>query len=183
MTNSTTQARDFIIAFAIGASAGVFCSKMTKPMSSTTTYFVKSIQSRYPIPDDELSILLNVLKLKKRSMPDYNATDARCIYFPTDWTFADHEIRCIAHTQPLFFKFNLISGCLLNHDAVACKATLAQLCKQLLPQDSLSYLPTSWLIHEIDDVPKTERLLLIAKTNRQRQSSTLIFDASKCPDL
>ena len=186
---SSSRKSDLIIALALGMCIGIVYSKVNNyskqnnNLGEAVTYFVKHDVSRYPIPEDELRILFDTFQLKKEQYPDYARKTSKCILFPIDWTFADRELRCVANTHSDFFHHNLISACLMNHDMITCKATLARLSKNLLPKKSLEHLPKSWLLDELHTIPKLAGVLLIAKTNRQRQSSTLIFDSSDVPEL
>lgn len=149
---------------------------------------IKNPASLYPIHPDEQMILTEHLGLRAfdsyDTIPDWRKKSHRFIYYPTDWQFADAEVKALQLREPQAFRRSMILPCLIDHDQLACKAALILNVKHLLGKDALKYLPRSWSLQEWQSEQSNESdFMCIAKTNLQRQCATMLFHASEAPTI
>ena len=151
---------------------------------------IKNPASLYPIHPDEQIILTEHLGLRAfdsyDAVPEWRKKSHRFIYYPTDWQFADAEVKALQLREPQAFRRSMILPCLIDHDQLACKAALILNVKNLLGKDAMKYLPRSWSLQEWQSEQSTDNkfdLMCIAKTNLQRQCATMLFHASEAPSL
>lgn len=149
-------------------------------------YFVQKQETLYPLNADDVSVLKDLFGLRKRNDVS-SKIKAKCIYFPADWTFASQEILALRNCMnTAHFDRSLISACIINHDALACKASLVQSVGQHFGPEGMKYLPRSWTLDEWSKdytalMARKEITHYIAKTNQQRQCATTLFSSSNMP--
>ena len=153
----------------------------------TAAHFVKDPSSPFPIHPDELDIMVHGFKMTCAS--NFMNGIKKCIFVPTHWNFADMELRALRNMRPDLFNTTVLSVCLLGHDFIACKGSLARLSRKYLTDEAYqNYLPASWPVEtwldlhtQIQQKKVDPDSLFIVKTNLQRQTSTFIYRAQDLP--